>query len=236
MARRQDDHRDDVRHASSPPFDRELDWFDRIFEHLVDARSRMPSGWLGHRRAEARVVALAPGRGRRGYRVAVTDTAKLSEDAADRTAIQAVVDAFFGAFVSGAGCAERMDRLRRLFVPGAVVVRTCGPEPLVMGVEEFKTPREAQLTGGSLVDFREWPVSGRVEVFGDVAHWFGSYAKSGVLDGEAFTGAGMKSIQLVRTADGWRVSAAAWDDERDSVTLPGQVSKPGTDPAVAGPR
>ena len=86
-----------------------------------------------------------------------------------------------------------------------------------MGVEEFIAPREALLTGGSLTDFREWPAAGRVEVFGDIAHWFGSYEKDGLLHGEPCPGAGMKSIQLVRTADGWRISAVAWDDERDGL-------------------
>jgi hypothetical protein len=134
--------------------------------------------------------------------------------------IQSVVDAFFGAFVSGSGCSERMTELRELFVPRAVVVRTCGLEPSVMTVEEFIAPREALLTGGSLTDFREWAVSGRTDVFGDIAHWFGRYAKAGLQGGVPFTGRGMKSIQLIRTAEGWRISAAAWDDERDGVTLP----------------
>ena len=37
-----------------------------------------------------------------------------------------------------------------------------------------------------------------------------------MLDGEPFTGRGAKSVQLVRTSDGWRISAVAWDDERDA--------------------
>jgi hypothetical protein len=139
----------------------------------------------------------------------------------DRAAIREAVDGFFGAFVSGAGCSERMNGLRGLLLPGAVVVRTGGQEPAVMTVEEFIAPRESLLTDGHLADFREWPVSGRIDVFGDVAHWFGSYAKQGSQDGEPFTGRGMKSIQLIRTAEGWRISAAAWDDERDGLRVPG---------------
>jgi hypothetical protein len=138
----------------------------------------------------------------------------------DESTIQGMVAAFFGAFVSGPGCAERMHLLRGLLLPQAVIVRTCGMEPAVMTVEEFIAPREALLTGGTLADFREWPVTGRVEVFGDIAHWFGSYAKAGTQQGQPFTGRGMKTIQLVRTTDGWRISAAAWDDERDGLTLP----------------
>ena len=36
----------------------------------------------------------------------------------------------------------------------------------------------------------------------------------GEQDGTPFSGRGMKSLQFVRTGEGWRISAAAWDDER----------------------
>lgn len=138
----------------------------------------------------------------------------------DREAVDAVVHAFLGAFTSGPGCDARLDALEDLFVPGAVIVRTCGLAPAVYGVDDFIAPRRALLTSGTLVDFREWPLSGRTEVFGDIAHHFGSYAKAGVQDGVPFTGRGMKTVQLVRMPQGWRISAVAWDDERDGLALP----------------
>ena len=83
-------------------------------------------------------------------------------------------------------------------------------------------PRQALLTGGTLVDFHEWELSGRTELFGDIAHHWGSYAKAGTQDGVPFTGRGMKTLQLVRMPSGWRISAAAWDDEREGLALPEQ--------------
>lgn len=129
------------------------------------------------------------------------------------------MDAFFAAFTSGPDCATRLDELRRMFVPGAVIVRTCGAEAAIYGVDDFIAPRQALLEGGTLVDFHEWRLSGRYDVFGDIAHWFGSYAKEGVQDGTAFTGRGMKTMQFIRSTDGWRISAAAWDDERPGLTI-----------------
>lgn len=137
----------------------------------------------------------------------------------DREAIAEVVRAFFDAFTSGTDSAARLDRLRRLFLPGAVVVRTCGAEPLLHDVDAFIAPRQALLSGGTLLDFREWELEGDTIVFGDLASHVCSYAKSGVQDGTPFTGRGMKVLQLVRTSAGWRISAAAWDDERDGITL-----------------
>lgn len=138
----------------------------------------------------------------------------------DRVQLERVVQAFFSAFTSGPDSASRLDVLRSLFLPQAVIVSTGGKEPSAMGVEDFIAPRAALLSGGTLVDFTEWALPGRIDVFGDVAHWFGAYAKSGVQHGAPFTGRGMKSLQLVRTSRGWRISAAAWDDERDGLTLP----------------
>jgi hypothetical protein len=137
----------------------------------------------------------------------------------DRAAIAAAVRTFFAAFTSGPGCTERLDALRAVFLPEAVIIRTGGGEPAVHGVESFIAPRQALLTDGTLVDFHEWELSGRTEVFGDIAQHFCSYAKAGVQDGTPFTARGMKTLQFVRTPTGWRISAAAWDDERDGLTI-----------------
>lgn len=137
----------------------------------------------------------------------------------DRTAIEAVVASFFSAFTSGPDCSARLDALRDLFLPAAIVVSTGGAEPTVHDVDRFIQPRRTLLESGAMTDFREWPVDGHVQLFGDVAHWFGSYAKSWSRDGTAMSGRGMKTIQLVRTSSGWRISAAAWDDERDGLAI-----------------
>lgn len=132
----------------------------------------------------------------------------------DQAALDEIVSTFFAAFVSGPDCDARLDALPDLFLPEAVIVRTCGSEPLAYTVADFIAPRRTLLNSGDLSGFREWPLTGHLEVFGDIAHWFGSYAKEGTQDGSVFTGRGMKTIQFVRTAAGWRISAAAWDDER----------------------
>ena len=142
----------------------------------------------------------------------------------DQEEIQGLVRAFFAAFTSGPDSPARLDTLRSLFLPRAVIVRTCGTDPATYRVEEFIAPREALLSGGSLVDFREWETGGRTDVYGDVAHWFGTYAKEGVMDGEPFTGRGAKSLQLIRTSAGWRISAAAWDDAQEGSTDPRTTS------------
>jgi hypothetical protein len=152
---------------------------------------------------------------------------------ADRDAVATVVRTFFEAFTSGPGCAERLDALPELFLPGALIVRTCGGEPTAYDVAGFVEPRRELLTGGTLTDFREWELEGHTELFGDVAHHFCSYAKEWRQNGVRHTRRGMKTLQLVRTATGWRISGAAWDDERPGLALPGPDAVSATGPPAS---
>ncbi|MFC6344636.1 DUF4440 domain-containing protein, partial [Nocardioides hankookensis] len=95
-----------------------------------------------------------------------------------------------------------------VLLPEAVVVSARGG-PAAYDVDAFIEPRRALLTGGRLTDFREWEVEGTTQVWGDVAHRWCSYAKEWVEAGAAVTGHGQKSLPLVRTDAGWRISAAA---------------------------
>ncbi len=145
----------------------------------------------------------------------------MSEDT-DIVDLTELVATFFAAFASGPGLDERMATLRAVLLPGARIVKTCGGEPEVYDVDGFIEPRRALLASDAVTDFREWPLTGRTDVFGDVAHWFGGYAKAWTVADRPQRGAGIKSIQFVRTGDGWRISAAAWDDERDGLSLPNE--------------
>lgn len=129
-----------------------------------------------------------------------------------KTEIDAVTAEFFGAFDNRDGKAADVARLRRLMIPGGVIVVT-GPDFRVYTVEEFIEPRERLLGDGRLVDFSEWETSERTEIEGDIASRFGTYRKSGTLDGEPFEGSGTKTIQFVRTPDGWRITAFSWYDK-----------------------
>lgn len=128
-------------------------------------------------------------------------------------AIESLVTEFFAAFTTAPDLDVRLDRLRAMFLPGARIVSMAGPSLAAYDVDEFIEPRRALLSGDCFTEFSEWPTSGRVDVFGDVAHWFGHYAKQGVQDDVPFTGRGGKSIQFVRTDGTWLISGAAWDDE-----------------------
>jgi hypothetical protein len=131
----------------------------------------------------------------------------------DEAAITSVLGQFFSAFVSGPDARSQVTVLRTILLPEAIVVNAAGAEPVVLTVDSFIEPRIELLTRGGLVDFREWMTAARIDVFGDVAHAWCAYEKSWLLGGVPHDGRGSKTIQLVRTTAGWKISAVAWDDE-----------------------
>ena len=131
----------------------------------------------------------------------------------DERAIDEITGRFFAAFANAGGYAANIDDLYRVLIPEAVIVSNSGAMPLIYGVEGFVEPRRALLANGSLVDFREWETSERTDIFGNIAQRAGTYAKSWTADGRAFEQTGAKTLQFIRTPDGWRISAFAWDDD-----------------------
>jgi hypothetical protein len=131
----------------------------------------------------------------------------------DTDAIDEITRRFFAAFSNAGGRAANIDDLYRVLIPEAVIVQNSGDAPIVYTVEGFIEPRRALLANGTLIDFREWETSGRSDIFGNIAQRAGFYAKSWTADGRAFEQTGAKTLQFVRTPDGWRIAAFAWDDD-----------------------
>ena len=127
---------------------------------------------------------------------------------------------FFRAVSFEAGGSPPFDLIRELFVPMGLLIKNSGATPEISTLDEFITPRRAAVQAGELTQFLEIELWETTRIFGNVAHRFSAYAKSGVSKGARFEARGMVSTQYVRTPAGWRISAMAWDDERPGLTLP----------------
>jgi hypothetical protein len=99
-------------------------------------------------------------------------------------------------------------------LPGAIVSAAAGDgaPPVVSDVRGFLEPRAELLFGGRLQDFAEWETESQTRIEGHIAQRWLRYRKSGRLDGRLVEGEGIKTLQFVRTARGWRIAALAWQD------------------------
>jgi hypothetical protein len=120
---------------------------------------------------------------------------------------------FLAAVTFAPGERPPYERIRDLFIPEGLLIRNSGDAPEVTTVDEFIAPRLATVESGALTEFYEGELSDVTELFGNVAHRRSEYEKRGVLEGEPFAARGVIFTQFVRTPDGWRMSAMAWDDE-----------------------
>ncbi len=138
----------------------------------------------------------------------------------DKRRIDALTAEFFRLFSPTPGATVSLQRLHDLFIPQGIIVRTCGPNTEVFSITDFIAPRELLLNDGSLVDLCEREEWETTDIFGNMAQRFLAYRKTGVLCGERFDTRGMMTIQFVRKHGEWKMSAIAWDDERNGVVIP----------------
>ena len=143
--------------------------------------------------------------------------------AEDRRQIDELVRLFFRAFTNKRGARPAVESLRELFIAEGVIVKNSGAAPEIYNLGQFIEPRLKLLTEGRLTDFAEEEYDSRTDVVGRVAQRLCFYRKEGVLDGQRFAAQGGKTLQFIKTASGWRITAVAWDDEREGFVLPARL-------------
>lgn len=134
--------------------------------------------------------------------------------------IEQLIASFFGLFNNRGGRRADLARIHELFVPEGRIAKCVASTPEISNLEDFIAPRRELLSSGTLTDFEEVETSETTHVFGHIAHRLSTYQKRGVLEGTLFVTRGIKSFQLIHTADGWRILSMTWDDEREGFQLP----------------
>ena len=130
---------------------------------------------------------------------------------------------FFRAVSFETGGAPAYEIIHRLFIERGLLIKNVGSTPEISSVREFIEPRQALIDSGALTRFQESELSESTTIFGNVAHRFSTYVKSGVSGGVAFVTRGMITTQFVNTPEGWKMSAMAWDDERPGLSISRQL-------------
>lgn len=146
----------------------------------------------------------------------------MSETDRDRADISATLDAVYAVISGPVGQARDWDAMRALFVPGATMSAVQQGELWSGGVEDY-----IERSGSFLVErgFTESALVNRIEIFGDIAQAWSSYAGTWTNeDGSDGKVRGINSFQLMRQADGrWLVKSIFWQAEGPDNPLPADM-------------
>lgn len=154
------------------------------------------------------------------------ETTSPAPETSDLTTPDAVVRALYASISFLPGGEPDWERVRSLFFKGARVIppKRAGVDRVAVDIDAFLERFRQNLPNLRPKGFREVGTAARLDVFGDVAHAFSTYACSYPASepegaSEPFS-RGINSIQLVRDSGRWWVSSLAWDEERADNPLP----------------
>jgi hypothetical protein len=149
-------------------------------------------------------------------------TADIAHEAVKRE-LDALASAFFEAVSFEPSGAPPYQNIHGLFIPAGLLIKNTASTPEISTIAQFIAPRQALVNSGELTRFKEWELSETTQIFGNIAQRYSAYGKAGTQDGKAFEARGVISTQFVRTPQGWKMSAMAWDDERPGLSLPAEL-------------
>jgi len=141
------------------------------------------------------------------------------DPAAVKAEFDRLIAGFFHAVSFEEGTTPLYESIYEFFIEAGLLIKNTSSTPEIHGQSVIE-PRLAAVRSGDLMRFTEVELCETTEIFGNIAHRFSSYAKSGTTKGIPFTARGMVSTQFVQTPGGWKISAMAWDDERPGVSIP----------------
>lgn len=144
---------------------------------------------------------------------------------ADGDTPDAVVDALYGSLSFDPGGGADWDRLRKLFLPGALIVPPLEKAQGVLGpidIETYISRMRPNMEAPAIAEagIHELDAARNVVEFGDLAHVLSSTETViGPEDGEPVA-RGINSVQLARSGGRWWIVSFLWDTERPDNPLP----------------
>lgn len=140
----------------------------------------------------------------------------------DVATIDAIIKALYEVISGPAGQARDWERDRKLFYPGARLIRTIindagRPQAQVMDVESYIENAEPYLLANG---FFEIETARQTDIFGNIAQVFSTYEGRHKADDPEPFKRGINSIQLYHDGNRWWVMNILWDNEREGNPLP----------------
>jgi hypothetical protein len=138
----------------------------------------------------------------------------------DLEAIAQRTKALYAAISFAPGKHPDLDGLKRLFLLPGNLINNNEENPEAWDVEAFLESYRQQISSGAVASFVEEEISGRTEIFGNIAHRFSTYqARFPAANSEAVI-LGINSIQFIKTGGVWQVVSIIWNDRKEDRPLP----------------
>ena len=132
---------------------------------------------------------------------------------ADKLEIDRVIGQFFEIFNNKNGKKTDWGLINSLCIPETIIIKKENLHQTVYHLASFIEPRKKILTDGTLVEFEEFETGEKTQIAAFIAQRYSKYQKSGIFNGEAYTGQGTKFFQLIKTESSWKICSVAWEDD-----------------------
>ncbi|MDW3209591.1 MAG: hypothetical protein R8N23_06985 [Reichenbachiella sp.] len=130
--------------------------------------------------------------------------------------IDRIIKEFFDLFTTKDDCKPKLDHIYELCIPQTTIIKNVDGLTEIYDLKTFIAPRKKLLSDGSLIDFSEYEIQERTDIFGNIAQRFCIYEKTGTLNDKTFIIQGLKTFQFIKMKGEWKISSMAWDDENDN--------------------
>ena len=114
----------------------------------------------------------------------------------------------------------QVERLKKLFIPTANMIRNDSDSPEVMTVDDFIKSYSERIADGTIKSFYEGELNHITEIFGTIAHRFSTYETKFDLDNPEPFSIGINSIQYIKIGENWKISSIVWNNQSDTNKIP----------------
>ena len=134
--------------------------------------------------------------------------------------IEGVINSLYKSISFKKGERPDLQKLKKLFIDEARLIRTTKDSHEVMSVEDFISSFNTRIDAGEFIEFREYEIKKKIEMFGGIAQVFSTYETDFETPGGKLNARGINSIQLMEMNDGWKVVTIFWYNEDESNKIP----------------
>ncbi len=134
--------------------------------------------------------------------------------------IEVVINSLYDCISFKKGERPDLQKLKKLSIDEARLIRTTKDSYELMSVVDFINSFNTRIDAGAFIEFREYEIKRKIEMFGGIAHVFSTYQTDFETQGGKLKARGINSIQLIEMNNEWKVVNIFWYNEDEENKIP----------------